>query len=89
MKIQLNTKSQVLSMTSLNCKQTQLVRNVKWQNLLNGQFINMILPQWNMKMQAKLAESKDQFTLFLNGEDIFSYKRYAEESKEDETNNEG
>ena len=54
-------------------------RVIKWEKLVSGEMLSLVLPQYQMKLQTKLASTSDQFDLFLNGESIMTLDRYIKE----------
>ena len=85
-----NKKTKTLSLSSPGTKQKTLQRNMKWEKLERGDRITLVLPYYKMKLQTQLARTKDQFLLFLNGEDVYSLKRYERKyDSEDSDDGEG
>ena len=62
-----NCKNRILSI-SVNDEESNLRRNIKWEKLVRGCEIPLSIP--NLKLKAMLAPTKDQFQLYINGEDI-------------------
>ena len=56
----------------------------KWEKLVAGEMISLVLSQYQMKLQTKLAVSHQDFDLFLNGESIMDLERFIEEEAEEE-----
>ena len=52
--------------------------NTKWEKLVAGEIISLVLPQYQMKLQTKLGSSHRDFDLFLNGESIMNLERYID-----------
>ena len=75
----------MFSIANATSKRKDRRPNTKWEKLVSGEQIALVLPAYRMKLQASLARSQDHFNLALNGESIMNLERYIEGMEDEDT----